>query len=410
MNIVDFKEVKLNATLWEHFEKVAKKPPESKPEAYLATIYDVITVGIKKNLGENHVIDRDEVLCLIDSLTLGSEYSKLPFHWISWIIQNYTLYRYLTRYHPRKDELLKALESEHWYNAIFLPRKQELLAFIHNLMWNQVDIFNECIDRLRYVTPLDGGKVLDYYKQIGIRRKHFVQRNHPNSKLTTSQIIPYFVWDEYGAMFGGLNCLVLHNRHYCDDDLDIAIWLAGYKKWMRGKTIYEYEGVPVRIHHHNLLRFLELPKLKNGYDLNIHPKDWLKQNKQAEIDELIARTHKFIYAEFPKNEVIEKTLEGKKDIRIMRTAQNLIDESTQMENCVDGLAYVEPAAEGTAFFFHFDFPESKGVTVGICYNQKHDEYAFIEYSGFSNEKVPIEQAAVIQDFLQEINHTHWYKR
>lgn len=410
MSITVVEDFQMNAEMWQHFERMALKSPTSKPETYLEIIYDAIVVGIKKHLGEGHAVERMEVLGLIDALRLPEAYNKAPFHWISWIIQNYTLYHYLTRYHPRRFELLTALESENWHNAIYSPRKQELVAFIHNLIYHQIDTFNDCIDRLRYVRERPDNKILDYYKQIGIRRKHFVQRNLPNTKLTTAQVIPHFVWDEYGAMFGGPNNQVRNNRHYCkDEDLDIALWLCGFKKWMHGKTIYEYEGVPVRIHHHNLIKFLELPKTDEGYDLCIHPKDWLKENKQAEIDALVAKTHKFIYTEFPKNDVVEEVLQRWNDIRILRTAQDLIKEGTEMKHCVDGLSYVEDAMAGTSFFFHFDFPETKGATVALHFSEKHDEFNIIEYSGFENQKIPVQQAARITDFVQEINQTYWRK-
>lgn len=403
-------DIQINAEMWEHFVQVASMSPVSKPESYLEIVYDEIVQGIKKHLGVDFAIDRDEIMGLINDIRLSPEYSKAPFHWISWIIQNYTLYHFLTRHHPRKSDLLKALGSEKWHNSIYQPRNQELVAFIHNLLYQQIDIFNNRIDRLRYVQAKPDNKILDYYKQIGIRRKHFVQRRFPDTKLTTVQVIPHFVWDEYGAMFGGLNCQVLHNRHYCkDENLDIALWLCGFKKWMHDRTIYEYKGDPVRIHHHNLIKFLELPKTDKGYDLRIHPKDWLKENKQAEIDALIARTHSFIYTEFKKNDVIEKVLQGWAGIRIMRTAQDLIQEATDMKHCVDGLDYVEPAIEGKSFFFHFDFPGTKGATLGLYFNEKHDEYNILEYSGFQNEKIPVEQAAKILDFVNEINQTHWSK-
>ena len=403
-------DVQINAELWQHFVQVASMSPVSKPETYLELLYDEIVQGIKKHLGADYEPDRNEILGLIDSIRLPPEYGKAPFHWISWIIQNYTLYRYLTRYHPRKFELLKALESDTWHNAIYQPRIQEIVAFIHNLLYHQIDIFNDCIDRLRYVHVKPDNKILDYYKQIGIRRKHFVQKHFPYTKLTTVQVIPHFVWNEYGAMFGSLNCQVLHNRHYCkDENLDIALWLCGFKNWMHDRTIYEYKGDPVRIHHHNLIEYLELPKTDKGYDLRIHPKDWLKENKQAEIEAMIAKTHAFIYTEFKKNDVIEKVLSTWEGIRIMRTPQDLIQEATVMKHCVDGLAYVEPAIEGRSFFFHFDFPGTKGATLGLYFNEKHDEYNILEYSGFQNEKIPVEQAAKILDFVNEINQTHWSK-
>ncbi len=410
MSITVVEDILHNDGLWKHFENVSAISRNSTAEDVFNIVYSEIEKGIILHLGVDHVIDRAEVIDIINSLELPPEFNKAPFHWISWIIQNYALYQYLARYHPRKDVLIAALESEHWRTSIYQPRKQELVAFIHNLMYQQPGIFNKCIDRLRYVRPYRDYKILDYYKQIGIRRKHFVAQNFPNTKLSVNQVIPHFVWNEWGAMFGSLNCQVRHNRYYCaDENLDIALWLCGYKKWINDKTIYEYEGVPVRIHHHNLIKLLELPKSKKGYDLNIHPKDWLKENKQKEIDELVARTHKFIYTEFPKNDVIEEVLARWNNIRILRTAQELIEEGTKMNHCVDGLDYVEMALSGSAFFFHFDFPESKGVTVGICYTVKHDEYNIIEYAGFENQKPPISEVAIIYDFLQEINQTYWRK-
>lgn len=402
--------IKINPELWKHFEAVASKIPVSKPMFYLGIIYDDIVRGIKKHLGDDFVFDRDEILGLIDSIQLPPEYDKVPFYWISWIIQNRTLYYYLTRYHPRKQELLDALEYENWYGAIHYPRKQELIGFINNLMYKQVDFFNECADRLRYIKPNSSRKILDYYKQIGIRQKHFIRRGHPNSKLTTVQLNPYFVWDEWGLMFGSLNTKVLSMHHFCaDDNLDIAVWLSNFKKWTHGKTTYEYKGVPVRIHHHNLIKYLELPKTDKGYDIRIHPKDWLKENKQAEIDALVAKTHSYIYTEFDKNEVIEKVLANWENVRLLRTAQDIIREADKMEHCVDGSEYVEMAKEGIGFYFHFDFPQSKGATLGLCYNRKHDEYNILEYSGFQNEKIPVEQAVQILDFVNEINQTHWSK-
>jgi hypothetical protein len=401
-------DVKINAELWKHFEQVAKLSPASTPETYLSIVYGEIIQGIRKYLGYDHVVSNDEMMGLIDSIRLPPEYSEAPFYWISRIIKNYTLYLYLTRHHPRKFELLKALESENWHNAIYQPRKQELVAFIHNLLYHQIDIFNDCIDRLRYVRAKPNCKMIDYYKQIGIRRKHFVQRRFPDTKLTTVQVIPYFVWNEYGAMFGSLNSQVRHNRYYCkDENTDIAIWLCGFKKWTHDKTIYNYEGVPVRIHHHNLIKYLELPKTGDGYDLRIHPKDWLKENKQSEIDALVAKTHTFIYTEFTKNEVIEKVLVGWTGIRLLRTAQDLIQEGTDMGHCVDGLDYVEMAMNGSAYFFHFDFPGTKGATLGLFFNEKHDEFNIIEFSGYENAKPNVEQAACMNDFLQDINHTYW---
>lgn len=332
-------------------------------------------------------------------------------------------YAALIEFTKRTTELLDALKIEVWNQYLYKPANYAQTSFVRLLLGKYYKYWDDIKNNLHNLDP-KSSCITSMLNSVGISKARIIKDNHPESELSVNQLIPFMRWEERWNEHGRplLEARVIIN-YFSEiatpteaQRFDIALWLSRYPKWLKEHTYFDYETgnehhsqiVKVRIHNHNVLDHITLPKYNGKVNLKIHPKDWLLQSRSDGLNTLIENTYKFLN----KGVILERRYADRiikhyphGEVTYLGSGQMLIDESVRMVNCVDGYRYVYSMVNGDDHFYHLakSTEDDHGMTIQVNIKSRSMPFAMVrEAKGYDNRSLNDEECEYIAEFLSNI--------
>lgn len=346
-------------------------------------------------------------------------------------------YAALIEFSQLTSELIDALKIEVWHQYLYTPKNYAQTSFVRLLLGKYHKYWDIAKCNLNKLDP-NSSSITGMLKSVGISKGRIVKDNHPESELSVNQLIPFMRWDERWNEHG-MPCLESRSamRYFSDkasqtevQRLDIGLWLSRYPKWLNQYTFFDFETgkeppfsvEKVRIHNHNLIDYLSLPKYNGKVNLKKHPKDWIIENLTDEIKTLIKNTYEFLTTgvelDYRYSDLINKHYPNQ-EVIYLGTAQMMVDESTRMQNCVDGLRYVTAMLQGEDHFYHLknSIEDDHGMTIQVNIGSRTFPFGMVrEAKGYNNRELSEAECAYIGEFIgniyvpnMSINQFHFLK-
>ncbi len=332
-------------------------------------------------------------------------------------------YAALIEFSHLTTELIDALTIKVWCQYVYSPKNYAQTSFVRLLLGKYYKYWNIVKNNLGNLDP-NSSCITSMLNSVGISKAKIIKDNLPESELSVNQLIPFMRWDERWNEHG-MPCLEARSiiQYFSDkapqtkaQRLDIGIWLSRHPKWLNQYTFFDYETgnehhsmiEKVRIHNHNLIDYLSLPKYNGKVNLKKHPKDWIMENMTEELNTLIKKTYEFlnkgVYLSQRYCKRIEKHYPNR-EVTYLGTAQMMIDESTRMRNCVDGLRYVRAMFNGDAHFYHLanSVEDEHGLTLQVNVKSRSLPFALIqEVKGYDNRNLSEKERDIVAEFIATI--------
>ena len=332
-------------------------------------------------------------------------------------------YAALIEFSQLTSELIDALTINVWCQYVYSPKNYAQTSFVRLLLGKYYKYWNIVKSNLGNLDP-DSSCITSMLNSVGVSKAKIIKDNLPESELSVNQLIPFMRWDERWNEHG-MPCLEARSiiQYFSDkapqtkaQRLDIGIWLSRYRKWLNQYTFFDYETgnehhsmiEKVRIHNHNLVDHLSLPKHNGKVNLKKHPKDWIMENMTEELKILVKKTYEFLNKGVNLSQHYWKRIEKhypNREVTYLGSAQMLIDESTRMVNCVDGLRYVTSMLEGDDHFYHLanSIEDDHGMTIQININSRMLPFGMVrEAKGYKNRELSKVECDYIAQFIVNI--------
>jgi hypothetical protein len=332
-------------------------------------------------------------------------------------------YAALIEFSHLTSELIDALTIEVWCQYIYNPKNYAQTSFVRLLLGKYYKYWNIAKNNLGNLDP-NSSCITSMLNSVGISKVRLIKDNHPESELSVNQLIPFMRWDERWNEHG-MPCLEARSiiqyfsdkaPHTKEQRLDIGMWLSRHPKWLNQYTFFDYETgnehhsriEKVRIHNHNLIDYISLPKYNGKVNLKKHPKDWIMENMTEEIKILVKKTYEFLNKGVALGHQYGKRIirhYPNQEVTYLGSAQMLIDESTLMRNCVDGLRYVTAMLNGDDHFYHLanSVEDEHGMTLQININSRTMPFGLIrEVKGYGNRDLSEKELEYVAEFVANI--------
>lgn len=264
----------LNDTVYNYISEKVKQFNDSRSntDEYVDVLFSLIDQKCARVGVTFH--DRNvELVSIINDLNITEKQLniELPYRVFTAILSNQVVYELCCRYHPTHEAFLQLKENIHWVSQLYRPVKLTDVRFIDNLLTNSDKPF--VVNHLKHFNDFVGCETIyGRYESMGISKSDFIKYNYPTTRIPIDILIEYGVWDEYGLMYGILNCDI---RHFASRDkyLETAIWIDRSKQ--RDKQVYfKNTNIPLILVLGKLQHMF--PTTENGLvDLSIDPWEWL---------------------------------------------------------------------------------------------------------------------------------------
>lgn len=328
-------------------------------------------------------------------------------------------YLALIEFTPLKYELLKALEVAVWNQYLYEPKNFAQTSFIRLVFGKYFKYWDDIKGNLQNLDP-KCSNVTDMLQAVGITKRILIKDHLPDTELSVNQLIPFMRWDERWSEHGYINLEARKIIQYFAHDtpltsaqkLDVSIWVSNYPKWLKEYTYFDYvhssEVVKVRIHNHNVLDYLTLPKYNGKVNLKIHPKDWIINNVSDELRSLVKLTYTHLNKTYTLPPIIATRINEHyrpNEVTYLGSGQMLIDEGERMNNCVGGLRYATAMFNGTDHFYHLanSSEDNHGLTIQIDAVGLANPFKMIrEVKGYNNRDISDKESGLVTDFLTKV--------
>lgn len=332
-------------------------------------------------------------------------------------------YAALIEFSQLTSELIDAINIEVWCQYLYNPKNYAQTSFVRLLLGKYYKYWDIVKNNLGNLDP-NSSCITSMLNSVGISKVKLIKDNLPESELSVNQLIPFMRWDERWNEHGMPALEARSIIQYFSDKapqtkaqrLDIGMWLSRYRKWLNQYTFFDYETgnehhsmiEKVRIHNHNLIDHLSLPKYNGKVNLKKHPKDWIMENMSEELNTLIKKTYEFLNKGVHLSQHYGKRINKhypNREVTYLGSAQMLIDESTRMVNCVDGLRYVTSMLEGDDHFYHLanSIEDDHGMTIQINIKSRMFPFGMVrEAKGYKNRQLSEAECDYIAQFIVNI--------
>lgn len=337
-------------------------------------------------------------------------------------------YGALIKFTKYGKQMQSLLEYDVWRSYLYTPKNYAQTAFVRLMLGKYFIYWDEFSDNVRNL-DLNCSNVTEMLNAIGISKSRLIHDTMPDTELTVNQWIPHIRWDEKWGEHGEpelkvrsvLNYFSEHTTLTKAQRLDLAVWIYQYPTWFEEFTYFECnvgtDEVPdiskIRIHNHNVLDHLTLPKINGKVNLKIHPKDWVQDNVSESLMNLIKKTNMFCTKPFPIDRHLVKRLQDQypnQEVRFLSTPNQLIEEGEQMTNCVGGIRYVTGSANGDFHIYHLNNSsvDSHGLTLMVNANPRKGVVGLVcEVKGYDNREIDEAESKIIADFIAAIYLPDW---
>lgn len=337
-------------------------------------------------------------------------------------------YEALISFAPFGKQMKDLLGCDVWREYIYKPKNYSQTAFVRLMLgkyFKYWDEFNGNSGNL----DADCSNVTEMLTAIGISKARLIRDRIFDSELTVNQWMPFIRWDEKWREHGVVDLKVRAILNYFStqtkltevQQLDLAVWVSLYPKWLNSFSYFEYnagtdeapEISKVRIHNHNVMDHLTLPKVNGKVNLKIHPKDWVRENITESLMTLIKKTNQFCTQVFPIDSSILKRIEEhypNQEVEFLSSPNHLIEEGERMSNCVGGIRYVLGCGSGDFHIYHLanSSVDNHGITVMVNADPKKGVIGLVrEVKGYENRDIDEVEANTVAELIGKIYLPDW---